>query len=294
MAEYRKFWLVNSLGNKYEFTDKNSKIFLNEPNGFGFVRDYGVIQVGSSEIITSQQFKLTNISGDLLFFNSSNGLTYQDYQDFIQFVKFKPLEFHYQTPNELDNYFAEVLFIQAEKSEITTDKIMHVPVVFHRLTEWLTDKDFVITLRNTTTDSGKNYPLVRPYHYAGTNLSNTPISNNGTDDVGFILTIEGEVINPTFTITQAGDTYGVCKINGTYDYLQLNSVDKDETMYLEHDGSVIANPESYQDFSIANGSAYITWCKFRVGQSIFNFTCGNIDTFNGVITISFKNSYVSI
>ena len=294
MAEYRKFWLVNSLGNRYDFTLKNSKIFLNAPQGFGFVRNYGAKQIGNSEIITSQQFQLTDIVGELLFYANSNGVIYQDYQDFIQFVKFKPLEFHYQTPNELGDYYSEVLFIQADKSEISVDGIMHVNVVFHRLTEWLTSKDFVITLTNTPTDEGKHYELKRPYHYAGTTLSNTPISNNGTDDVGFVLTIDGEVQNPTFTLTQEGDTYGICKINGTYDYVQINSVEKDETLYLERNGSVITNPEAYQDFSVANGSSYITWCKFRVGQSILNFTCGNIDTFDGTITISFKNSYVSV
>lgn len=289
---YRKFWLINSLGNRYDFTDKNSKIFLNQPSGFGFTRKYSVQQIGNSEIITSQQFQLTDITGELLFYANSNGTIYQDYQNFIQFAKYKPLEFHYQTPNDLDDYYCDVLFTQSTKSEISTDGIMHIGVVFHRLTQWLTSKDYVITLRNEPTDEGKNYPLVRPYHYAGTNLSNTEINNNGTDDVGFVFIIDGEVQNPTFTLTQGGEVYGVCKINGTYDYLQLDSVEQIDSLYLERNGSVITNPEQYQDFSVANGG-YLTWCKFRVGKSIFSFTAGNIDTFDGTITIKFKNSFVS-
>lgn len=295
--EYRKFWLVNALGNRYEFTSKNSKTFLSSPQGLGFVRSFTSQQIGNSEIVISQQFSLTDVSGELLFYKETNGGQYQDYQDFIQFVKYKPLELHYQTPNELDSYYSEVLFIQADKDEISLDGILHIGVVFHRLTQWLTDKDYTITLTNTPIDEGKYYELVRPYHYAGTNLSNAEINNEGTDDVGFIMTIDGGtngIENPIFTLTQEGDTYGVCKINGTYDYVQINSVEKDETLYLERNGSAIANPEQYQDFTIANGSSYITWCKFRVGKSIFSFTCGNISTFDGTITISFKNSFVSV
>lgn len=293
MAEYRRHWLINALGNRYDFTDKNSKIFLNEPQGFGFRRSYTSLKVGNSELITSQQFELTDITGQLLFYDSSVGTKYEDYQKFIQFAKYKPLEFHYQTPNELNSYFCDVLFVQADKSEVGTNNVLNVPVAFHRLTEWLNDEDYSITLSNSITDEGKFYPLERPYHYAGTDLSNTPIYNNGTDDVGFIITIEGEVQNPQFTLTQFGEQYGICKINGTYDFVQIDSVERTENIYLEYEGSVITNPEQKQDFTIRNGNAYLTWCKFKVGETIFAFTAGNIDTFDGTVTIKFKTSFVT-
>ena len=295
--EYRKLWLTNSLGQRYDFTSLNSKMFLNAPSGFGFVRDYSSFQIGQNEIVTSQQFSLTNIEGELLFYNDRVGQIYEDYQNFIQFIKFKPLELHYQTPNvqEQDSWYTNVLITRLVKSEVNKDdRMLHVDITLHRLTQWLTYKDTVITLTNSVEESGKFYDLERPYHYAGTTLQNTPIYNNGTDDVGFILRIEGEVVNPTFSLTQDGDIYGICKINGTYDYVLIDSVELVDSLYLEHDGSTITNPEQYQDFTIANGASYLTWCKFRVGESIFNFTCGNIDTFDGVITISFKNSYVSM
>lgn len=292
--EYRKFWIVNALGNKYELTNKNSKIFLNAPTGFGLNRSYASLKVGNSELITSQQFNLTDITGSLLFYDSSNGSKYQDYQDFVQFIKYKPLEFHYQTPNNLTSYYCDVLLTQLTKGEVNTEGMLDVPIVMHRLTEWLNDQDYTITLTNATSGEGKYYDLVRPYHYAGTDLSNTPIYNNGTDDIGFILEINGECQNPQFTITQRGEQYGICKINGTYDYVMIDSVERTESMYLEKNGSAITNPEQYQDFTIRNGASYLTWCKFRVGESIFNLTMGNIDTFDGVVTIRFKNSYATV
>ena len=293
MADYRKFWLINTLGNRYDFTE-NIDIFLHNPKGLGFKRSFKSISVGNSELVTTQQFKLTDIQGELLFMQNTNGSKYENYQKFIQFAKFKPLEFHYQTPNNLVSYHCDVLFTQIDKTEVDEDGILKCPVVFHRLTEWLTDQDEVYIFNNEPLDEGKYHNLIYDYHYAGTNLSNSVIYNNGTDDVGFIFEVTGNVQNPQFSLTQGGETYGVCKINGTYDYVQIDSVERTESIYLEQNGSVVTNPEQYQDFTIANGQSYLTWCKFKVGQTIFNFTCGNIETFDGNVIIRFKTSYATV
>lgn len=295
MATYRKFWLINSLGNRYDFTSKANDGFLHTPEGLGFNRTFSSLRVGNSELITSQQFNLTDIKGELLFAMGSNGNKYEHYFNFIQFAKFKPLELHYQTPNNLGSYHCDVIFTQAEKSEINfEDSMLHIPVVFHRLTEWLTDEDTAYDMDNTPIGDGKTYDLTYDYAYAGTNLSNTIITNNGTDDVGFILIVDGEVENMQFSLMQRGEIYGICKINGTYDYVMIDSVERTESMYLERNGSVITNPEQYQDFTIRNGASYLTWTKLRVGQTQFSFTCGNIDTFDGVVKLRFKNSYATV
>lgn len=289
----RKFWLINAQGNRFDFNDDN--VLLYTPQGLGFTRSYSSILVGNSEIVTSQQFNLTDVTGELLFKDSTNGLVYQDYLNFIQFVKYKPLELHYQTPNNLTSYHCDVIFTQADKGEINAaDSMLHVPVTFHRLTEWLTDEDTVFNLDNSPVGNGKTYDLTYDYAYAGTNLQGTTITNSGTDDVGFVLEVFGEVQNMQFTLTQNGEQYAICKINGTYDYVMIDSVERTENIYLEYQGSAVTNPEQYQDFTVANGESYLTWTKLRVGQSIFAFTCGNIDTFNGTVRISFKTSYASV
>lgn len=291
---YRRFWLVNALGNEFSFTDDNAKIFLNEPQGLGFQKAYTSVRVGNSEIVTSQQFNLTDVTGELLFYRDGNGEKYEDYQNFIQFVKYKPLELHYLTPNSLTAYHCNIIFSQADKSEITELGMLRVPVTFHRLSEWLTDEDTIITLDNTAIDDGKYYNVVYDYHYAGTSLGGSAIWNNGTDDVGFIFTIDGTVQNPSFTLSQNGDIYGICKINGTYDYLMIDSIETEESIYLENGGSVISNPEQYQDMTVSNGKSYLTWTKLKVGETTFAFTCGNIESFDGEITITFKKSYVTV
>lgn len=293
--DYRKFWLINALGERYDFTDPEGDGFLSEPEGFGFTRTFTSVVVGNSELITSQQFRLTDIKGELLFYKGSKGVKYEGYYRFIQFAKYKPLEFHYQTPNNLISYHCDVHFTQTEKGEVSAeDGCLHIPCTFHRLTEWLTDTDESYIFTNDPLDEGKYHNLVYDYHYAGTNLSSSVIYNNGTDDVGFIIEIDGECENPQFTITQGGEVYGICKINGTYDYVMIDSVERTESIYLEQNGSVVTNPEQYQDFTIANGNSYLTWCKFKVGQTLFNFTCGNIETFNGKVTVRFKPSFATI
>ena len=290
----RKFWLANSLGEVFDLSNIGKSFSLVDPEGFGFKRNYSTQTVGNAEITVSQELKLTDIKGDLLFYSNDNGSKYEDYRVFIGFVKHKPLEFHYQTPNDLISYHCDVLLVQAEKTEISKDKILHVPVTFHRLTEWLTDEDTVFNLNNDPIGEGKYHDLVYDYHYAGTNLQGTTLTNNGTDDVGFVLEVFGEVQNMQFTLSQGGEVYGICKINGTYDYVMIDSVERTETIYLERNGSVITNPEQYQDFTIANGQSYLTWTKLRVGQSTFAFTSGNIDSFSGTVKISFKTSYATV
>lgn len=294
-TNYRKHWLVNALGNKYEFTEKESNlVFLNNPDGFGFRREYSSMIVGNSELVTSQRFLLGEITGELLFYKESIGGKYEDYQKFIQFAKYRPLEFHYQTPNKLTGYHCDVLFTSADKSEVDTDNILHVPVTFHRLTEWLTDEDTEYVFDNSPVGEGKFHDLVYDYYYTGTSLQGSSIVNNGTDDIGFVMIIEGLVQNPEFYLRQNGEVYGLGRINGTYDYVMIDSVERTEQIYLEYQGSAIPNPEQYQDFTIGTGNAYLTWCKLKVGESIFSFTCGNIENFNGTVTIRYKESMATV
>ena len=292
--DFRKLWLVNSLGNTYELSNPENKVFLDGPSGLGFTSVYSSERLGSSELITFTDTRLPDVSGTLLFYLDTNGFVYNEYQNFIQFIKFKPLELHYKTPNQMGSFYSEVIITKLEKSENTKSGIMRCPITFHRTTNWLNDEDFTIILTNTREGSGKNYPVNRPYYYVGTDLSNTPITVRGTDSVGFIFEIEGDVTNPYFALTQNNNRYGVCRINGNYDYLRINSNDYAESIYLENDGVIIANPEQYQDYSVRDGTAYLTWIKLKVGESIFTFNCGNLDTFDGRITIRYKNSYVSV
>lgn len=295
MADYRLIWLTNSLGERFDLTKEEShKIFLSGIQGFGFAKKYEVMKAGDQELLSHVENNFPDITGELRFYETTNGFIYEDYQKLINFIKYTPLELHYQTPNNLEGYHCDIIFVQADKGEIDRDGTLHVPVIFHRLTEWLNDEDIRIHLSNKISSGGKIYPLTRPYNYAFTDLSGSSIWNNGTDEMGFLIQINGLVTNPQFTLTQNGELYGICRINGTFDYISIDSVTKNESIYLERNGVPYTNPEQYQDFSIRNGVSYLTWCKFKVGETIFAFTSGNIDSFDGEIIITFKNGFISV
>ena len=137
--------------------------------------------------------------------------------------------------------------------------------------------------------------LRRPYYYASTGFSGSTIINSGTNEVGFVLTMDGdEITNPSFSLSQNGVVYGVCRLVGTFDYVLINSIEDMEQIYLEHEGTIISSPEQKQDFTVRNGAAYLTWCKLKTGTSKITISGSNIDTYAGVVTVAYKNSYVSV
>lgn len=314
MQDVRSFWIINSQGTRYDLTKENGTVFLSDPEGLGFKKNYTSQRVGNSELITSTEFAMLDIEGELLFLDSINGVKYQAYENFIQFAKFKPLELHYETPNNIDSYHCEILFIQADKGEVGQDGILRVPVVLHRTTDWLTDTTYVHILTNDPVGMGKfhnaqgdsPYMLFYDdteyvgdsakahYSYSGLDLDDTVIYNEGTDEIGFQIEVDGEIQNFSFSLAQNGEIYGKCKINGTYDKIRIDSVERSESLYLEINGSSVTNPEQYQDFTIGNGLAFLTWCKFKVGETHITISAGNLETFDGTIKITYNKSYVTV
>ena len=91
-----------------------------------------------------------------------------------------------------------------------------------------------------------------------------------------------------------GERYGVGKILGTYDRIYINTGELDETIELERDGAVIANPYNYQDLSVGENDAnsVVTFIKLKTGQSSLSFTLPM--SFSGNITIRWRNTYATV
>lgn len=288
---YRKFWLENGLGQLYQLTDRNFKRFLNAPNGLGFIKDISVIQLGNREVITGTNYQMVNPQGELVFHGDNNDI-YQGYFDYINFIKYQPIKFHYLPVNTLYDYYCEGTVAQTDKAEIGTDNVLRCPFYFKPTTHWLTANANVVEIASGTSGTGKSYPMSYPYHYSGTTLSDISLTNQGTLPTGFMLEINGETTNPQWSVSQGGLQYGIGKINGTYDYVRINSTDGEESIYLERNGSVIANAPSYQDLSIADGTSLITFVKLRVGESKLNLSLGN--GFDGFARIQWRDQFVSV
>lgn len=288
---YRKFKLYNSLGNVFDLTDKDNQVFMTSPNGLGFEQTITSDRLGNAELEQSSQYSLGNPSGEILFYDNV-GSAYQRYLDFIQFSRFKPLYLYYLPPNTLEEYYAKVEITKLEKTEYSkTDKALHCPITFKALTMWLNANEQVISATNTTVGNGKYYALTRDYSYSGSTLNDIQITNNGSVECGIVVEITGDVTNPQWSVSQSGETYGTCRLIGLFDYVRVNSIESENQIYLENNGSVLSNPEQYQDLSIANNT-YLTFIKLRVGTNVLNFSLGS--DFDGLVKIKFRNQFISI
>lgn len=290
----RKFELENGLGQKYQLTNKNIKTFLNQPNGLGTSQTLESIRLGNVQKVTSSIYSTPVINGEMLFYNK--GSQYQDYFDFVKFISYKPIKLFYTPSNSIEPYYIECELSLLEKSEISyEDSVMHCPITLLGTTMWRKANETQLVLTNQEVGKGKYYDLERPYAYAGTTLENIEIYNNGTLPNGFKVEIVGDVQNPQITaFDENGDKYGVIKLLGTYDYVRVNTNDEEQEIYLENEGSVIANPTSYQDLSIADGVAVMTFFKFKVGKTNLVFTSGNVDTFDGQVIFTWSNEFMSV
>lgn len=287
----RRFWLKNADGVVFDLTNCNT--FLNTPSGLGFSKTYSTLRLGDNDIITSEQGNLLQVEGDVLFMGGSNYAQYQGYLNFIKFLSRKPIQLFYKTPNLDEAFFCDCLVVELSKSEIAQDGILHAPISVKMTSFWQTSKQNQQTVLPGT-NGGKAYPLVRPYAYGGSVMNNIEIYNNGTVDAGLIIEINGEATNPQINFYNANnEQYGVAKLDGSFDYVKINSIDKDEQIILQSDGATLANPASYQDLSVGStAELLVTFVKLRPGKNILSVSFAN--TFAGNVVLSWRDTYVSV
>lgn len=291
----RKFWLINGNGQKFDLTDFKDG-FLNNPAGLGFTATVTLTRLGNAQKLNSITDDLNNISGELLMRNNDdNALAYDAYTEFIKFASVLPLFLHYQTP-AMSNYsfYREIVLSSIEKSEVDYEtNLLRCNIVFTPLTMWRNDS-LTTVVASAKKNTGKKYNLNRPYAYASAGYENITLNNNSPSSVPLIIEIEGACSNPAFSLyDQNGDVYGICRINGEFDYVYINSDDLEEEIKLSKDGAWLNNAVNYQDFSIAiPNKAYLTFCYLRPGKSGMKFTFA--DEFDGKISVSWRDEYASV
>lgn len=289
----RQFYLENSLGQKCYLADKKYKQFLSEVEGLGFAADLTVVRIGDSEHITRKQIELPGVSGTILFFDTYEK-AYQDYDDFVVFTRYTPLKLYYLPPNRLFPYFIEGDIVQLEKGEYLQEGYLACTFSFHGVSYWQNSQETAFVVSNIESSDGKFYDLERPYHYSGSSLNSIVVNNAGDIEIGFEFEIIGNVTNPRLTATQNGVAYGLLKLDGTFDYVKVDSNDVTQSIYLEQNDSVVANPTSYQDMSIKDGVAQLTFFKLKIGESILSFSCDKLSSFDGILRFKWKDLRKSI
>lgn len=291
--QVRNFWLENANGIKYQLTDKNSNIFLNDPNGLGFNKELSVVRLGNEESVLNEQATMPQITGELVFKGSSVANVYQNYQSFVQFAKIKPLKLHYITPNTFEGWYIDCVITSLEKGQVDTTGLLRCPFNIYGTSFWKTDKEYDLEVEYAEED-GKTYDYTYDYRYGGNTYAHITLTNNGTLPCGFTFEINDEVTNPVLSLYQTEDgtdvKYGEIKIVGTYDKIRVDTRDNKQEIYLENDGSVIANPTSYFDLS-GNGTYSTPFPKLKVGESKLTFAYGGL--FSQPIHIKWQDIFLT-
>ena len=252
---YRVFWAINSKGERWDFTEREFKSFMNNPQGLGFSKTISVNRYGNVQNLTDITDNFPQPNGEVLFYDSSNSTRYDKYNQFVKFLSYEPITLYYKIPVSFysripNTYSLECVVGTLTKTESKTDNMMNCSITYNALSFY----------------KGEEVEI------SGTGLTYT-INNDGDFPVGFEIEINATynfyMKNPYIQLSQDGSLYGEAKfIDDTrFNKVYINSKDGEQNVILQQSGSVLPNPMSYQDLSISNGSIYVTFVKLARGET---------------------------
>lgn len=293
---YRKLWLENGTGEKYDLTNIADTLLMNSLGGLGANATLASQRVGTSQLITFSQWQLLSITGNLIFKNeNTNATAYDEYKKFFDFTTVPPLVLNYQTPDLINEYwYREVTLSLLEKSEVDVEySTLICGVEFVPMTMWLSSEEYTVVAVSGTSE-GKSYPLTRPYAYAINDIENIRLFNKYNTNVPIIIEIKGDCIDPNYSLFDfKNEKYGAGKIFGTYDYVYINSSDLEEQIFLSKNDIPTTNPVSKQDPTVGvPGKVYVTFLYLRPGENFMKFNFGNV--FNGEVVIRWRGLNVTV
>ena len=272
---YRVFWMINSKGERWDFTEREFKSFLNNPQGLGFSKTFSVNRYGNVQNLTDITDNFPQPNGEVLFYDSSNSTRYDKYNNFVKFLSYEPITLYYKIPVSFfsripNTYSLECVVGTLSKTESKTDHMLTCSINYNALSFY----------------KGEEVEI------SGTGTSYT-INNDSDFPIGFEITITGSPVNPYFTLTQDGEMYGEAKFTDStaFSSVYVNSNDGEQNVELQQGGSVLPNPLSYQDLSISNGSIYVTFVKLARGESTLTIgkDSGSITGVNIVFTPIYRS-----
>ena len=274
---YRKFWLVNGNGERWDLTEKELKSFLENPQGLGFQKTIDVTRYGERAYKNTESYNFPQVTGDVLFYDSANSTRYEKYNEFVRFLMEQPITLHYMIPVSYNSLIADTYSLECEvmsltKTESKTDHILTSNIQMNGLGFYEGDEIEINGTANTLT-----------------------INNKGDFPVGFEIELNGDFKNPYFTLEQNGELYGEAKFDdnaNNFSSVFVNSKDGEQNVVLKQNNSIMPNPLAYQDLSISNGSIYVTFVKLAKGESTLTIG-GDSYTISGY-TIRYTPIYRSV
>ena len=189
----RKFKLINSIG--AEFDLMRTDAFLNTPDGLGFSMENSYVNIGNVYEIADEQSSQKTVTGEMVFKG------YKQYLEFVKFISYKPLKLCYKPLDEWA--YLNCTVTRLDKGEISsTTSLLQCAIDFTALSKWYIPRQAITSTSDDV--KGKNYTYTYNYTYIETVYGEFRITNNGTEACPSKLTIFGNCINPSWTLSQNG------------------------------------------------------------------------------------------
>ena len=266
----RQFRLINKNGAIYNMTRPDR--LLHDPQGLGWGEEVTTERLGMTYYVTDRNERQSTPSGEMVF------RTYRAYAEFLSFCQVGGLILCYKPVNTW--YYLPVV-ITIDKSEIKPDTDHLVcPVQFTGLSYWR--ERVVAQTRTGEATGGKIYPYTYAYTY-GTGRRNV-FDFEQTLPSYFTLTIFGPATNPSYVVTQDGQTINSGKINATIQagHKLVINTDPNEMEIAEYTsgGEYVANQYGNSDFTTAR--------IFELPQGASRMTITSDDITPPVVVIEVK------
>lgn len=270
MASYRTFSLLNEYGQSYNLNTPSGG-FFQSPEGLGFEMEYSYIRIGASWVANSFKPAQPMMEGEIAFMPPA---PYDAFATFAQFCRrSKKLTLTYTTT--AGTFKRDVDLISLEKSEIEAETgclICNAKFAGKSLWYMAHENRIVINASN-----GLYLPFALPNRFNDQTYGDIQITNNGSEEAGFSMILNGSIVNPVIVLLQDGAEIARCEITTeahTGEAIYYSSVDDDLYIYLKDANNNITNLFPMLDLANTN------FFKFPIGSSSMHITSDSSITGN--------------
>ena len=185
----RQFRLQNSLGKTFDLM--NPDAFFYTPDGLGFRMNSEFFQIGNTYQLIETEAAQKTPAGIMVF------KTYALYRQFADFINNTPLKLMYKPQTEW--VYLDCIVSRLTKAEIDyRDNRLKCNIDFQGLGKWYVPR--VAQRSGVDTANSKKYTYSYNYEYADSITGTINITNNSSEASPTILTIVGEITNPTWSL----------------------------------------------------------------------------------------------
>lgn len=242
----RQFKLQNAKGNTFDLMQKDAFFYL--PDGLGFRMDSQFMQIGGQYQLIDTESAQKAPSGVMVF------SSYPKYQEFAAFISYTPLKLMYKPISEW--YYLDCIVSSLAKGEIDyRDNRLKCNIDFKATSKWYVPRVAYRTAVEVL--DAKQYTYQYNYTYADAINGIIDITNNSTEDSPLIITILGDITDPSWSLIVNNRTVQSGSVSGNIpsgNKLIINAKDNELEIgeYVVSTNAFVANRYQDSDFTKDN------------------------------------------